>query len=182
MATIRLEEDFAKLNTADSDDQLIIGLDFGTTFSGIAYIFTSVGKTDPISVTDWPGNAGKTAQKVPTVISYDRKDKNKFRWGYELEQTSRDKLEGIKLLLDPDMPKPLYVPPSNSKAELERLDKPPIDVVSDYIGAIYKHALSKFEASWPRDYLEMLQKKFVLSVPAVWSEKAKDLTLRVRSL
>jgi hypothetical protein len=44
-----IEEDFTLLNTGDNnDDQLIIALDFGTTFSGIAYIFTGSGDSDPI--------------------------------------------------------------------------------------------------------------------------------------
>lgn len=39
------------LNLADDpDSQLIIGLDFGTTFSGIAYTFTEQNKPDPEAV------------------------------------------------------------------------------------------------------------------------------------
>src|SRR5579862_6204474 len=181
MGDLISDEEFASelsgLNTrGDDEDKLIIGLDFGTTFSGIAYIFTSSENPNPISITDWPGNKGRNPPKVPTVISY---QKGSFAWGYELEQTSHEKIEGIKLLLDPDQPKPLYVPHSNTKAELSRLGKPPIDVAADYIRAIYKHAFTKIESAWPGDYLSMLSKEFVLSVPAVWSDKAKDSTLKV---
>jgi hypothetical protein len=48
---LEMEEDFTLLNTGDNnEDQLIIALDFGTTFSGIAYIFTGSGETDPHSM------------------------------------------------------------------------------------------------------------------------------------
>ena len=106
--------------------------------------------------------------------------KNSFKWGYELDRTIEDKIEGIKLLLDPKQERPLYDPTSAAatKAEIEKLGKPPIDVATDYIGAIYQHALKKIEGKVPKSYLEMLDKQFVLSVPAVWSEKAKDTTLR----
>lgn len=43
------------LNIHESEDQLIIGLDFGTTFSGIAYAFTKSSKPDLVSILDWPG-------------------------------------------------------------------------------------------------------------------------------
>lgn len=52
-------------------------------------------------------------------------------------------------------------------------------MAADFIGAMYKHALSVAESSVVRDYFQMCEKEFVLSVPAVWSDKAKDLTLKV---
>ena len=83
------------------------------------------------------------------------------------------------MLLDPDQEKPLYVPATNTKAELKKVDKPPVEVAADYIEAMYKHAMSRIESKVPLQYLQMCQKKFVLSVPAVWSDKAKDTTMRV---
>jgi hypothetical protein len=38
-----------------SDDQLVVALDFGTTFSGIAYAFANEEKPDVVSIMDWPG-------------------------------------------------------------------------------------------------------------------------------
>jgi hypothetical protein len=43
------------LNVHQSEDQLIIGLDFGTTFSGIAYGFSKGTNPEPMSILDWPG-------------------------------------------------------------------------------------------------------------------------------
>ncbi|KAH0566440.1 hypothetical protein GP486_000152 [Trichoglossum hirsutum] len=152
-------------------------VDFGTTFSGVAYYFTGSGKPDPISITEWPGTPGLNPPKTPTLIGYDQ-DKRSFIWGSKVNATSGSKLEGIKLLLDPNQPTPLFVPAQITKVELLKLGKPPIDVATDYIGALYKHALSQIEKAYPRDYVQMHQKKFVLTVPAVWSDKAKDVTLR----
>jgi len=39
----------------ESEDKLVIGLDFGTTFSGIAYAFSNERKPDLVSIMDWPG-------------------------------------------------------------------------------------------------------------------------------
>ena len=107
-------------------------------------------------------------------------DTKTFQWGYELDRTLEEKIEGIKLLLDPDQPKPLYIPQTNTNAELKKLGKPALDVATDYIGAIFQHAMRKIEGKYPRSYLDLLDKQLVLSVPAIWSDKAKDQTLKVR--
>jgi hypothetical protein len=59
------------------------------------------------------------------------------------------------------------------------LGKPAVEVAADFIGAMYKHAMSKISSKVPAEYLDMCQKQFILSVPAVWSDKAKDTTLKV---
>ncbi len=117
--------------------------------------------------------------KVPTTISYDPGDNNSFTWG--AQKHKHDVVRGIKLLLDPNQSRPLYLPESTAKADLRRLGKPPVDVVADYIREMHKHAMSRIERKYPVAYLSMCQKKFVLTVPAVWSDKAKDLTMRVSS-
>jgi hypothetical protein len=42
--------------TFESEDRLVIALDFGTTFSGIAYAFANPQqKSQVVSIMDWPG-------------------------------------------------------------------------------------------------------------------------------
>lgn len=116
---------------------------------------------------------------MPTLILYDQNDPSKFKWGGQV--TWRDPaVHGVKLLLDPDQEKPDYLPETSFKIDRNALPKDPVDVAADFIGAMYKHALSVAESSVVREYFHMCEKEFVLSVPAVWSDKAKDLTLKVR--
>src|SRR5436189_1326528 len=133
-----------------------------------------------MAVQEWPGAGGKKWPKVPTIIQYTDKNKKSFKWGYELDQFDVDKIEGIKLLLDADQPRPLYLAVTDVQAELDRLPKPPIDIAADYITALHNHAMTVIGGKWPAEFLSLLQKKFVLTVPAVWSDKTKDSTLRVR--
>lgn len=133
-------------------------------------------------IVEWPGTPGLKVPKTPTLIDYSGGSGGKsFLWGSKVNPVSKGKLEGIKLLLDPDQPVPLYVPASNARREIEKLGKPVVDVASDYLKALYEHAMGYITAAYPRDFVDMQQKKFVLTVPAVWSDKAKDLTLRVCS-
>jgi hypothetical protein len=82
-------------------------------------------------------------------------------------------------LLDPNQGRPIYLPESTAKSDLRQLGKPAVDVAADFIGAMYQHAMLKIESKMPKEYLDMCQKKFVLTVPAVWSDKAKDATKKV---
>lgn len=127
-----------------------------------------------------PGLEGYQQPKAPTVISYDPKDKNSFAWG--AQQHKHPRIEGIKLLLDSEQEMPIYVPASNTAAQLERLGKPAVEVAADYMAAIYTHAMSKIESKMPIEYFRMCKRKFEVSVPAVWSDKAKDITREVSIL
>ncbi|EHL00510.1 putative Heat shock 70 kDa protein 12A [Glarea lozoyensis 74030] len=103
-------------------DRLIVGFDFGTTFSGVAFAFNSGDKPDVHSIVDWPD--------------------------------------------------------SNAQDDLDEIGKPAVTVAADYLAALYKHAMERIKTSVPTDYLAKCKKEYVLSVPAVWSDKAKDLTLK----
>ncbi|KAL9584323.1 MAG: hypothetical protein Q9203_004704 [Teloschistes exilis] len=75
---------------------------------------------------------------------------------------------------------PLYIPETNTSAELEKLGKPPTEVVTDYIASIYKHAFSRMESKVPSTHLKMCQKELVVSVSAVWSAEANGRDTRRR--
>lgn len=51
----RFKESLNIRRVSTSGDQLVIALDFGTTFSGIAYAFNNSAKPNLISIVDWPG-------------------------------------------------------------------------------------------------------------------------------
>ena len=42
-------------NAMESEEKLIIALDFGTTFSGIAYCFANQRDVKVAAIVDWPG-------------------------------------------------------------------------------------------------------------------------------
>lgn len=94
----------------------------------------------------------------------------------------QDNIVGVKLLLDPSQERPLYLPTGNIKQDLKKLPKDPISVAADFISAIYGHALSEIEKVVPSDYYKLCQKEFVLSVPAVWSDAAKNATLKAAKM
>lgn len=53
-----------------SKAQLIVGIDFGTTFSGVAFAFATNNEAREDIITEWPGAGTHTKQKV-RLISID---------------------------------------------------------------------------------------------------------------
>lgn len=57
-----------------SEDQLVVALDFGTTFSGIAYAFANGSKPALISIEDWPGKMILSIQMIMLIMEQDSRD------------------------------------------------------------------------------------------------------------
>ncbi|KAL7936393.1 hypothetical protein V8C35DRAFT_295382 [Trichoderma chlorosporum] len=168
-------------STRSSADRLIIALDFGTTYSGIAYAFSNDKIGLPVSIDNWPGEEGRRPVKIPTLVHYDSSDSNKFSWGAKAG-TSTGRVAAVKLLLDPSQPRPKYLPDLDVEGEISKLPKPPLQIVADFIGAIYKHAISEMEKKLSAEYIASYPKDYVMTVPAVWSDAAKNATLRAAEL
>jgi molecular chaperone DnaK (HSP70) len=113
---------------------------------------------------------------VPTTISYDNK---KFSWGFQTTY-SEEVIRGLKLLLDPDQ-ETNYQPSLEAKRLLKRLGKTPGQVTTEYLKELVGHAKGILKRRFGPAADEM-DLSFVLTVPAVWSDKAKDITLNAAHL
>ncbi|KIY01243.1 uncharacterized protein Z520_02795 [Fonsecaea multimorphosa CBS 102226] len=60
-----------------SGDRLIIGLDFGTTYSGIGYAFSN--DPEKIHIIDSFPGGDRLAPKAPTTIQYEAGSKTSFK-------------------------------------------------------------------------------------------------------
>ncbi|OAA67495.1 Hsp70 family chaperone [Cordyceps fumosorosea ARSEF 2679] len=163
-------------------DRLIVGVDFGTTFSGVAAVYTS--NPDDIDIIKtWPGSNGITSDKVPTEISFDipanataGTDPN-VKWGFQFKP-EESRLRCIKLFLDRSQKLPFYVSPLDTAAQLKRFNKNVVDAVSDYLTQIYKHTMDTLTRRYGESFMASTKVEFVLTCPAVWSDAAKNTTLQ----
>lgn len=55
-----------------SKAQLIVGIDFGTTFSGVAFAFATNNEAREDIITEWPGAGTHTKQKVDYILQDDK--------------------------------------------------------------------------------------------------------------
>lgn len=69
--------------------------------------------------------------------------------------------------------------PNDIEAEIKRLENRVVKITSDYMRGIHQHALKEIDSAYFAGYIESYKKRYVISVPAVWSDKAKNLTLQV---
>jgi hypothetical protein len=169
-------------STYDAEERVIIALDFGTTFSGVAYCFPNKNSSRVATVVNWPGTLYHSTQfkvalfitydfrvgidgeshnapKVQTVLNYGARG---LTWGASVDPLAEN-IVGVKLLLDPSQEKPLYLPTGSIKNDLRKLPKTPVGVAADFIGAIYQHALKDIASQVPESYMSLCQKQFVLS-------------------
>ncbi|KAG0303454.1 hypothetical protein BGZ98_006645 [Dissophora globulifera] len=154
-----------------SEYPLLVAIDFGTTFSGVAYAFKSNG--DVLEMTTWPHQANLYG-KVPTVSTYSKENDRLHSWGYAakaamLTPNSRnlDLLQKFKLFLDNDLAP--YLPP------LPRTITPQA-AISDYLRAMHTHAINEITKNSAGGVVfDQSHIQYCLTVPAMWTDAAKGV-------
>ena len=185
--------------TPAPQDRLIVGVDFGTTYSGVAAVYSAT-PDDVDIIKTWPGGNGITSDKVPTEIAYELPPPPKdvpvspidsssvedtdltppartIRWGFQFRPEDQ-RLRCIKLFLDRNQKLPHFVSPLETAAQLRKCDKTVMDAVSDYLTKIYEHTMETLTRRYGEAFVNATKVEFVLTVPAVWSDAAKNATLQ----
>ncbi|KAI9829931.1 MAG: hypothetical protein M1819_005903 [Sarea resinae] len=164
-----------------SKAQLIVGIDFGTTFSGVAFAFASNDQAKEDIITEWPGAGNVTKQKIPTVLYYDKYQKV-VGWGPDIAEALAptgypkpgvQKVEWFKLQLmlsgntyiDPINLPPL--PPGKSE----------IDVAADYLYMLRQAIRNQLQKTLGEVFnREERNIRYFLTVPAIWNDAGKAAT------
>ncbi|KAK4895262.1 hypothetical protein LTR27_006605 [Elasticomyces elasticus] len=191
------------------DDTLVIGIDFGTTFSGVAAAYSANPESpDELNIIKtWPGGNNITSDKVPSEVAYgghhgaastsrDSKltinGKRKFdaissdgsnskdgqmRWGLQIKP-DEDRLRCLKLLLDPSQHIPDHVMLPDVRHQLMACGKDVKTIVAEYLRAVYDHTKVILGRRYGQAFVSATKLTVILTVPAVWSDAAKDATLK----
>lgn len=123
---------------------------------------------------------GITSDKVPTEIAYvspSDPSKPSIKWGFQFKP-EESRLRCIKLFLDRNHKLPHFVSPLETASQLRKYQKTVMEAVSDYLAQIYKHTMETLTRRYGETFMSMTKVQFVLTVPAVWSDSAKDATLK----
>ncbi|KAL8398619.1 hypothetical protein RB596_005953 [Gaeumannomyces avenae] len=169
------DEAFTVLN--DDDGVLVIGIDFGTTFSGVAWATSDEFESDQNSVniiTTWPGN-GREEGKVPTEIAYG--GGGEASWGFEVPADA-DPVRWFKLLLlkPGDVTDELLHSEIMTKGRmfLAKTGKTAIEVIADYLRLLWKHTLDTIAKNLGDIVLNSMTFRVVITVPAIWKPYARQ--------
>ncbi|KAH6647235.1 hypothetical protein BKA67DRAFT_429649 [Truncatella angustata] len=157
------------------EDILVIGIDFGTTYSGVAWATRVDFENSQINyITSWPGN-GREEGKVPTELWYD--DNKEPVWGYEVPAHA-DPFRWFKLLLlrtedlDSELHESEFV--VRARDMMEKSGKSAVDLVADYLRLLWGHIVSTIARARGDDIVKSLAIHLVITVPAIWKSYARQ--------
>ncbi|KAF2849836.1 Hsp70 family protein [Plenodomus tracheiphilus IPT5] len=158
---------------------LVVAVDFGTTYSGVAIAETNVtgSQAKPVGViVDWPSVHTKvgTKEKVPTEIAYTT---DGIRWVSDIPPKAARHM-WMKLQLDRrqggEADKILQEMESVHKAARQR----PADIIADFLAQVRNHLVKVLDERYGPELWKSLPIVLVITVPAVWSDLAKNRTMQ----
>ena len=99
-----------------------------------------------------------------------------MRWGYQVRQDEQ-RLSCLKLLLDPEQNFPDYVSLDDIKQQLATTGKSVNSFIAEYLKALFDHTKEALKRRYGEYFVSKTPLQVVLTVPAVWSDKAQEATL-----
>ncbi|BGP43264.1 hypothetical protein JCM10449v2_007292 [Rhodotorula kratochvilovae] len=161
------------MQVAEYEGKLSVGIDFGTTFSGVAYGSNRNASGQIRQILSWPGSY-ETYRKVPTCIAYYQPTPTSeaviVAWGIEAKaMTLREgffKVEWFKLFLDPQVLREGRLAASARLPDLP-YGKQPIDVVTDYLSCLWTYAKERITEEIG-SVADLEAADVILTVPAAW--------------
>ncbi|XPS69306.1 hypothetical protein M3J09_001584 [Ascochyta lentis] len=177
-------------------NRLVVGLDYGTTYTGkycpicaahsvltssigVAYCESSeIGeKGQQVEIIhDWPSQHTRigTKEKVPSEITYQAEG---LVWG-SLIPPHVERHMWTKLQLDPRQDGEAGKIFHELSTTQQTVRKQPVDIVTDYLAQIKAHLIKNLDQKYGKVLWRSLSITLVVTVPAVWSDLAKDRTLQ----
>ncbi|KAL8824180.1 MAG: hypothetical protein Q9170_008232, partial [Blastenia crenularia] len=154
---------------------LIVGVDFGMTATGVSYANLSIGSETAKWIQKWPGRSQANENKVPTVLVYPKNQLAPSSWGFLSEtlseQNAPDKSykDWFKTFLDPVRlgHKHAESPHYGDIEEVERW-------YEDYHRFLYKHIEFKLSPELSGVPWHDAKIEFIFSVPTTWAPQIVD--------
>ena len=187
---------------AYSKPRFVIAIDFGTTFTGVAYADDRLRKNaanlepeqirDIVStIKDWPKSRGHHyMEKVPSVMAYDIDTGEPVAWGWgATDKSHKVQISYFKLGLQYDASQ--HYTSNTDLRSLSTLggfltdpswkhpalpEKGAFDFTVDYLKELRTYILKNLEKRYTKRVLSTQEIKYVVTVPAIWTDKTRSLT------
>ncbi|KAK9474219.1 uncharacterized protein V1510DRAFT_306418 [Dipodascopsis tothii] len=170
-------------SAVEMKNELIVGIDFGTTFTGVSFAWAVGNDVKKDYITEWPGVGNVTQTKIPSVIYYDQHNQV-VGWGQDTENALTIsgypkpgviRVEWFKLYLQrnykvyADLSTKRVLPPGKSE----------IDVTADFLGEVRKAMRVELEKKLGGIFRREEENiRYFLTVPAIWTDAGKNATRR----
>ncbi|KAK6346385.1 hypothetical protein TWF730_010711 [Orbilia blumenaviensis] len=161
--------------------EIVVGIDWGTTWTGVAWTqATENPQNEDVKINilqHWPAGS-RTSDKVPTEFVYSEDGKwQNMKWGFQTQtpDLSPKAIRWTKLLLDSNYAN--LVPEAQEASKRVPHNKAVIDLVTDYLSTLRAHIAETLIRAYGLTAFKKSKLKYILTVPAIWSEKAKEIHL-----
>jgi hypothetical protein len=176
----------------ESKSDLVIGIDFGTTYTGVAFAHSAKAKgTDAARIAEnvevirkWPNVSSSFSEKIPTLISYHTSPPT---WGGNVRIRDEPQVAYFKLGLQPGIGSHYLRSMHNPPSALPFLEpnwkhpklpnKTALDFASDYLRGVHTFVKDVYlKQQFGNLFLQNQSIEYVITVPAIWKDSAKALT------
>ncbi|KII84108.1 hypothetical protein PLICRDRAFT_168186 [Plicaturopsis crispa FD-325 SS-3] len=156
------------------EGKMSVSIDFGTTFSGIAYGSSRIAAGRVQQILHWPGSF-ETFRKIPTCLLYDEHGQV-LAWGLEAKNASpmagTTRCEWFKLFLEPHVLRDEgAIDPR--LPELPR-GKTAMDLVTDFLSCLWEYAKEQITREIGA-VADLNSADVWLTVPAAWDARGCDM-------
>ncbi|KAL7798049.1 hypothetical protein V8C37DRAFT_418546 [Trichoderma ceciliae] len=158
------------------DPTVIVGIDFGTTFSGVAWARSTRPEQIDI-ITSWKSrfNFNSDKEKVPTSIYYEEKEQAPL-WGYAAP-LGEASIKWLKLCLLDKEDILEYLRSSEhlktARASLEKSNTHVVDVISDYLRELWQYSIGCIERAEGESMIDLSAFRVIVTLPAIWPAYAQ---------
>ncbi|PHH68703.1 hypothetical protein CDD80_7336 [Ophiocordyceps camponoti-rufipedis] len=155
---------------------IFIGLDFGTTHSGLAW---AVSADDITVISDWSSHDiyNNDKKKAPSTLLYNGDANEAPLWGYSIP-SHEVPLKWFKLLLLDDEDIPDHILQSDHVQQARRLmqrsNRHACHLVGDYIKQLWNFGMSEIERAIGRSQLSVTPFDLTVTIPAIWPLYARN--------
>ncbi|KAG2235179.1 hypothetical protein BDF21DRAFT_425285 [Thamnidium elegans] len=150
-----------------ADYPVIVGIDFGTTYSGCSYAFAAQNE-EVIDIVKWPKQNNQVYPKTPTLSLYRKGSPQLVEWGHGARRLAMKPNNADSMLLSKFK---LYLDEHLQQTELGN-GLNIIDVIADYLRAFHLHVCTELLKGFAGNY-DQSRFRYCLTVPAMWSDRAK---------
>ncbi|KAF8687621.1 Actin-like ATPase protein, partial [Rhizoctonia solani] len=158
---------------SSDEGKLSVSIDFGTTFSGVAYGSSRIAGGKVQQILQWPGSF-ENFRKIPTCLLYGEQGEV-LTWGLEAKNASpipgSFRCEWFKLFLEP---KSLREGTVDSRLPGLPPGKKPIDAIIDFLSCLWNYAKQQITREIGA-VADLNSADVWLTVPAAWDAKGCDM-------
>ena len=159
----------------ETGNTVIVGIDFGTTFSGVAFTWSKkIERMEVISSWDSDLHSSSEEEKTPTAISFG--PKKKATWGYNIPfDAEQGKWFKLLLIDDKDLPEDVRKSTKikEARAYLKKHNKTPTAVIAQFLRLLWNHCNQRIIESIGRSLVNYSKFHIVITLPAIWPDYAR---------